>query len=199
MGLELEYKDGQTPLSEEEQDGLLIDSVTTHGELDEFEQMNIQKAMEWVLMKKFKKEYILSEEFVRELHKRMLKDVWKWAGDFRLTEKNIGIEFYKISTALKQLNDDCLFWIGNKTFTEEEIAIWYKYKLVSIHCFSNGNGRHSRLMADIIMKNIFNRDYFSWGYHTDLVKSGEQRSIYLAAIKKADSGDIQPLIKFANS
>ena len=95
MGLELEYKDGQTPLSEEEQDGLLIDSITTHGELDEFEQMNIQKAMEWALTKKFKKEYIFSVEFVKELHKRMLKDVWKWAGEFRLTEKNIGIKFYQ--------------------------------------------------------------------------------------------------------
>ncbi len=95
MGLELEYKDGQTPLSEEAQDGLLIDSITTHGELDEFEQMNIQKAMEWSLTRKFKKEYILSERFVKELHKRMLKDVWKWAGEFRLTEKNIGIKFYQ--------------------------------------------------------------------------------------------------------
>ena len=114
MGLELEYKDGQTPLSEDEQDGLLIDAITTHGELDEFEQMNIQKAMEWALTRKFKKEYILSERFVKELHKQMLKDVWKWAGEFRLTEKNIGIKFYQIPTALKQLNDNCLFWIENK-------------------------------------------------------------------------------------
>lgn len=130
MGLELEYKDGQTPLSEEEQDGLLIDSITTHGELDEFEQMNIQKAMEWSLTRKFKKEYILSERFVKELHKRMLKDVWKWAGEFRLTEKNIGIKFYRVPTALKQLNDNCLFWIENKTFTDEEIAIWYNTKMI---------------------------------------------------------------------
>lgn len=199
MGLELEYNDGQTPLNEEELDGLLIKTITTHGELDEFEQINIQKAIEWTLTKKFKPKQVLSEEFVRDLHKRMLKEVWKWAGDFRLTEKNIGIKFYQVSTALKQLNDDCLFWIDDKTYNEDEIAIWYKYRLVSIHCFSNGNGRHSRLMADIIISNIFNKDYYSWGGNANLVKSGEQRSNYLKAIRAADKGDINPLIEFAKS
>lgn len=199
MGLELEYKDGQTPLSEEEKEGLLIKTITTHGELDEFEQINIQKAIEWTLTKKFKPEQVLTEKFVRDLHKRMLKEVWKWAGDFRLTEKNIGIKFFQVPTALKQLNDDCLFWIENKTFTEDEIAIWYKYKLVSIHCFSNGNGRHSRLMADIIISNVFNKNYYSWGGNANLVNSGEQRSNYLKAIRAADKGDINPLINFAKS
>ncbi len=199
MGLELEYKEGQTPLSEEEMEGLLIKTITTHGELDEFEQINIQKAVEWTLTKKFKPKQVLSEEFVRDLHKRMLKDVWKWAGDFRLTEKNIGIKFYQVPTALKQLNDDCLFWIENKSYNEDEIAILYKYKLVSIHCFSDGNGRHSRLMADIIISNIFNKDYYSWGGNANLVKSGEQRSNYLKAIKAADKGEINSLIEFAKS
>ena len=148
---------------------------------------------------KFKPKQVLSEEFVRDLHKRMLKDVWKWAGDFRLTEKNIGIKFYQVPTALKQLNDNCLFWIENKTYSEDEIAIWYKYKLVSIHCFSNGNGRHSRLMADTIISNIFNKNYYSWGGNENLVKSGEQRSNYLKAIREADKGIIQPLVEFAKS
>ena len=83
MGLKLEYKDGQTPLTEEEKEGLLIKSITTHGELDEFEQLNIEKAIEWTITKKFKKEYILSEEFVKELHYKMFNDVWAWAGKFR--------------------------------------------------------------------------------------------------------------------
>ena len=116
-----------------------------------------------------------------------------------MTEKNIGIKFYQVPTALKQLNDDCLFWIENKTYNEDEIAIWYKYKLVSIHCFSNGNGRHSRLMADIIISNIFNKGYYSWGGNASLVKSGEQRSNYLKAIRAADKGEINPLIEFAKS
>lgn len=199
MGLEIEYNDGQTPLSEEEMDGLLIDTITTHGELDEFEQMNIEKAIEWTLSKKFKPEYILSEEFVRELHKRMFKDVWSWAGDFRMSEKNIGIKFHLIGTTLKQLNDDCLFWVNNKTYSEDEIAIRYKHRIVNIHCFANGNGRHSRLIADVIRKQIFNLDYFNWGSHSNLVKTGEQRAKYLEAIRQADKENIQPLIDFAKS
>lgn len=199
MGLEIEYNDGQTPLSEEEMDGLLIDTITTHGELDEFEQMNIEKAIEWTLSKKFKPEYILSEEFVRELHKRMFKDVWSWAGDFRMSEKNIGIKFHLIGTTLKQLNDDCLFWVNNKTYSEDEIAIRYKHRIVNIHCFANGNGRHSRLIADVIRKQIFNLDYFNWGSHSNLVKTGEQRAKYLEAIRQADNENIQPLIDFSKS
>ena len=199
MGLNVKHKDGQTPLSEEEMDGLLINTITTHGELDEFEQMNIEKAIEWTLTKKFKAEYILSEDFVRELHKRMFNDVWAWAGEFRLSQKNLGIKFHLIGTALKQLNDDCLFWVKNNTYSGEEIAIRYKHRIVNIHCFANGNGRHSRLIADVIHKQIFNRDYFKWGSHSNLVKAGEQRTKYLHAIRKADKGDILPLINFAKS
>jgi len=196
MGLDLKYEDGQTPLNEEEQDGLLLKTITTHGELDEFEQYNIEKAIEWTLARKFKKEKIISEDFVKELHKRMFKDVWAWAGKFRLSEKNLGVPYHQISTQLKQLNDDCLFWIDDKTFNEEEIAIRYKHKIVNIHCFANGNGRHSRLMADIIMSHIFNKNVFTW-HQTNLVKKGEERSGYLGAIRVADKGDIKPLIDFA--
>lgn len=199
MGLKIEYNDGQTPLSEEEMDGLLIDTITTHGELDEFEQMNIEKAIEWTLLKKFKPEYILSEKFVKELHKRMFEEVWTWAGEFRLSEKNIGIKSHLIATTLKQLNDDCLYWLSNKTYSEDEIAIRYKHRIVNIHCFANGNGRHSRLIADVIHKQIFNLDYFSWGSHANLVNAGEQRTKYLKAIREADKQNIQPLIDFANS
>lgn len=199
MGLTINHKDGQTPLSEEEMEGLLIDTITTHAELDEFEQMNIEKAIEWTLTRKFKPEYIFSEKFVRELHKRMFEEVWSWAGNFRLSEKNIGIKFHLIRTALKQLNDDCLFWLNNKTYNENEIAIRYKHQLVNIHCFANGNGRHSRLMADVIHKQIFNFNYFNWGSHSNLVKAGEQRTKYLKAIREADNANIQPLIDFANS
>jgi Fic-DOC domain mobile mystery protein B len=197
MGLEINYNDGQTPLSEEEMEGLLIDTITTQGELDEFEQRNIEKAIEWTLTKKFKAENILTEEFVREIHKQMFDDVWSWAGDFRLSEKNLGIKFHLIGTTLRQLNDDCLFWIKDKTFSEDEISIRYKHRIVNIHCFANGNGRHSRLIADLIHKKVFNQDYFTWGSHANLVKAGEQRANYLKAIREADLGNIQPLIDFA--
>ncbi|MDI1355365.1 MAG: mobile mystery protein B [bacterium] len=199
MGFEIKYKDGQSPLSEEEMHGLLIDTITTHEELNEFEQQNIEKAIEWTYTKKFKPEYILSEKFVKELHFRMFDEVWQWAGDFRLSEKHIGIKFHLIGTSLKQLNDDCLFWIENKTYSEDEITIRYKHRIVNIHCFANGNGRHSRLIADVIRKQIFNKDYFSWSSLGKLVKDGKQRANYLKAIREADKENIQPLIDFAKS
>lgn len=198
MGLELEYKDGQTPLSEEEKEGLLIKTITTHGELDEFEQMNIEKAIEWTLTKKFKKENIISEDFVKALHKKMFNNVWAWAGKFRMSEKNLGVNYHLIGICLKQLNDDCLFWIDKETYSEEEIAIRYKHTIVNIHCFANGNGRHSRLIADIIINHIFNKNVFTWS-RTNLIKKGEERSNYLNAIREADKKNIQPLIAFAKS
>lgn len=198
MGLKIEYIDGQTPLNDEEKEGLLIKTITTHGDLNEFEQQNIEKAIEWTLTKKFKKEQILSEEFVCQLHHRMYSDVWAWAGKFRTSEKNIGIKAYLIGPSLKQLNDDCLHWINHKTYSEEEIAILYKHKIVAIHCFANGNGRHSRLMADVIMSQIFNKGVFTWS-RANLIKKGEERSNYLNALHAADKGNIKPLIDFAKS
>lgn len=198
MGLEIEYIEGQTPLDEDEKEGLLIKSITTRGELDEFEQLNIEKAIQWTIGKKWKPEYILSEVFVKELHKRMFNEVWSWAGDYRKTNKNIGVDKYQIGISLKQLLDDSLYWLENKTYSNEEFAIRFKHRIVRIHCFPNGNGRHSRLIADIIISQIFGKQIFTWN-STNLNKKGETRSNYLTAIRQADSGDINPLINFAKT
>lgn len=198
MGLEIEYIEGQTPLDEDEKEGLLIKSITTRGELDEFEQLNIEKAIQWTLGKKWKKEYILSEEFIKELHRRMFNEVWSWAGAFRKTNKNIGVDKYQIGVSLRQLLDDCTFWLNNNTYSEDEIAIRFKHSIVKIHCFPNGNGRHSRLMADIIIDKIFAKSVFPWN-RSNLNKKGLARSNYISAIKEADNGNINPLINFAKS
>ena len=198
MGLKIDYIDGQTPLNEEEQDGLLIPSITTREELDEFEQLNIEKAIQWTFGKKWKAEQLFTEKFVKDLHKRMYGEVWKWAGAFRESEKNIGIKSYLIPSELKMLLDDALFWVQNGTYSPEELAIRFKHRLVSIHCFSNGNGRHSRLMADLIMEKVFNATFFSWG-STNLVKANETRTAYIKAVKMADKHDLNPLIDFAKS
>ena len=161
MGLKIEYIDGQTPLNDEEKNGLRIPSITTREELDEFEQLNIEKAIQWTFGKKIKTEQLFSEKFIKDLHKRMYGDVWKWAGTFRNSEKNIGIKSYLIAIELKQLLDDAIFWKENNTYNSEELAIRFKYRLVSIHFFANGNGRHSRLMADLIMEKIYNSKFFS--------------------------------------
>lgn len=196
MGLEIDYIEGQTPLDEEEKEGLLIPSISTRRELDEFEQQNIEKTIEWTMKRKFKKENIISEDFVDELHCKMFDDVWKWAGEFRRSNKNIGVDWKQIGISLKQLTDDCLFWIEEKTYSEEEIAVRYKHKIVMIHCFPNGNGRHSRLMADVIVNHIFGKPVFTWN-RANLNQKGEQRNNYLKAIKEADKDNIKLLMKFA--
>lgn len=127
----------------------------------------------------------------------MYGDVWAWAGDFRKTNKNIGIEFWQIPMQLKQLLDDARFWYENKTYPPDEMALRFKHLLVSIHCFSNVNGRHSRLMADIIIEKIYKQPVFSWGV-ANLTK-GSDRNEYLISVKAADKGDYSLLLAFAHS
>lgn len=198
MGLDLKNEYGQTPIDEDEKDGLKIPSVSMQSELNAFEQLNIQKAVQWTLSKRFDVEKILSEEFVKELHHRMYGDVWKWAGTFRSTNKNIGVDKHEIGVQLRQLLDDARYWIDHSTFPPDEIAVRFKHRLVSIHCFPNGNGRHSRLIADIMIKSVFGQAVFTWGSLGE--REGRNiREEYLAAVKKADEGEMLPLIIFARS
>ncbi len=198
MGLDLEYINGQTPLDEDEKDGLLIKTILTRQDLDEFEQQNIEDAMEWVFRKSFSVEQLFTEQFIKNLHKRMYGNVWSWAGTFRKTNKNIGVDKWQISTQLKNLVDDTLYWIENKTYSDDEITIRFKHILVNIHCFPNGNGRHSRLMADIIISKIYRRNMYSWGEES-IVKQGNTRVNYLKALKEADKGNYEMLLEFAKN
>lgn len=198
MGLEINYLDGQTPLSEEELYGLKILSISTREELDEFEQFNIEKAIQWTLGKKIQPKDLLSEKFIKDLHKRMYGEVWKWAGSFRTSEKNLGIKSYLIPVQLKQLLDDAMYWYENQIYSPDEVAVRFKHQLVSIHCFANGNGRHSRLMADLIMEKLYKEPFLPWG-GSSLVKSNEKRKEYINAIKIADRQDLSQLIMFAKS
>lgn len=198
MGLNLTYTDGQTPLDEDEKNGLKLKSITTQKELDEFEQINIEKAVEWTIHANLKPEKILTEKFIKDVHKKMYGDVWKWAGEFRKTNKNIGVQWTQIGVELKNLLDDSKYWIENKTYAPDEIAIRFKHRIVAIHCFPNGNGRHSRMMADIIIESIFGNDVFSW-HKSNMVKTDETRKNYIVALKEADKGNINPLIEFAKN
>lgn len=198
MGLDLEYIDGQTPIDEEEKEGLRIETISTKGELDEFEQLNIEEALQWVFGKKFKPKQVFTEKFICNLHKRMYGNVWDWAGEFRKTNKNIGVDKHQIPMQLKMLCDDALFWVENGTYPPEEIAIRFKHRIVSIHCFPNGNGRHSRLMADIIIGKLFNKELFTWGTN-NLSKAHDTRKAYLNAVKAADLNNYQPLLEFSRS
>jgi Fic-DOC domain mobile mystery protein B len=196
MMADFDYPDGATPLDKNEIQGLIPTHIITRAELDRWEQDNINEVLIWVTGHKHKD--ILNESFLKLLHKKMFCDVWKWAGKFRQTEKNIGVPFYKIPVELKKLLDDCKYWIENKIFPEDEIAVRFHHRLVWIHLFPNGNGRHARLMADIMMQNLFKKEAFTWG-NTNLAKSGDIRKQYIDSLHTADKGDYKPLLEFAHS
>lgn len=198
MGLDFTYIEGQSPLDEEEKEGLKIKSISTRGELDEFEQHNIERAIEWTIKHKFTIDDFLTEQFVKDLHKKMFDQIWIWAGQFRKSNKNIGVDKLYIGIELRQLFDDCKFWIKENTFSEDEIAIRIKHRMVKIHPFPNGNGRHSRLIADIMIERIFGKKLFSWG-EKNLSKQNDTRKIYINAIIEADNGNYKPLLKFSRS
>ena len=199
MGLELNYINGQTPIDEDEKEGLLIKTISTRNDLDEFEQYNIEKAIEWSLKNKFKLEKILSEIFLRNVHTRMFGEIWTWAGKFRTTNKNIGVDKYQISIELRNLINDCGYWINNNIYDSDEIVIRFKHRLVQIHLFPNGNGRHSRLCADILISHGLGGSIFTWG-GVSLSEKTNIRKEYLSAIYEADNNNnYKPLIKFSRS
>ncbi|MBK7105544.1 MAG: mobile mystery protein B [Ignavibacteriae bacterium] len=198
MGLELNYISGQTPLDEDEKEGLLIKTISTRGELDEFEQLNIEEAKVWLLKTKLSIARIVSEEFIKELHTKMFGTVWKWAGTYRNSNKNIGVDKFEIPIQVRHLIDNTKYWLENKTISEDEIAIRFSHRLVQIHLFPNGNGRHSRLIADVLINKGFGKEEFTWG-STNLTAAGDTRTQYLKALRNADEGDFTALITFARS
>lgn len=189
-----EEPDDATPLTPEEQRELIPSHIAYRSELNEAEEENIARAQDWALSRKRDP---LSEKFIKDLHRRMLGDVWRWAGTFRTSERNIGIAHYEIAVAVRQLLDDTKAWMEYKTYSPDEIAVRFHHRLVQVHPFPNGNGRHSRLMADIIVMG-FGEERFSWG-SAELGDAGDVRRRYIEALKAADNYDIGPLIEFARS
>lgn len=186
--------DGGTELTEEEREGLIPSYITLRSELNEAEQANILEAEEWAFARK---RDLLEEKFLNNLHKRMYGNVWRWAGRYRTSGKNIGIDAYRIPTELRQLLDDCRYWIENGTYEPDEIAVRFHHRIVSIHCYPNGNGRHARLAADLLLKSM-GQERFSWGGE-NLIDVGETRERYIAALQAADEHDIGPLLEFVRS
>ncbi|MCC7303685.1 MAG: mobile mystery protein B [Bacteroidia bacterium] len=199
MGLKKgDSSDGQTLLSEGDRDGLLIKSIRTREELNRCEHLNIQEALEWTLGKNFDEEELLSEQFTRDIHRRMFGSVWEWAGKFRRSDTNLGVNWKQIPVQLRQLNDDVRLWIKEESFPPDELVIRNKHRLVCIHAFPNGNGRHSRLMADLLIRHVFDGNYYTWG--SQATESSEEiRERYLKALREADRGKYTALIRFARS
>ena len=189
--------DGSTSLDPDEMEGLLFKHVTTRGELDQLEQANIDEGIQWI--KKQKTPGVLAEGFVCDLHKKLFGKVWKWAGSFRKTEKNIGVDPIQIAIQLRQLLDDARYWIENDTYPPSELAARLHHKLVYIHPFPNGNGRHARIMADAVLTKLMDEPTIDWAGGYKLEKMNERRDQYIAALRAADGDDLEELFRFVGA
>lgn len=189
-----EPDEAATPLTAEERRDLRLSYIATRGELNAAEQENIARGQDWALARR---RDMLTEAFVRALHRRMFGDVWRWAGRFRTSARNIGIDPWDIRPALRVLLDDARAWTANAIYPPEEIAVRLHHRLVLIHPFPNGNGRHARLAADLLILQ-FGRERFSWGSGS-LSDPGELRARYIVALRAADEHEIEPLLTFARS
>jgi Fic-DOC domain mobile mystery protein B len=189
-----EQIDGQTPLIEEELEQLIPSYISLRHELNEAEQSNILEAEEWASARK---RDVLYERFLDNLHKRMFGRVWRWAGEHRQSNKTVGIDAYRIPTELRQHLDDCRYWIGHDTYQIDEIAARFHHRLVWIHAYPNGNGRHARLATDLLLVALESAP-FSWG-RVNLVDASETRNEYITALCAADNNDIGPLLEFVRT
>jgi Fic-DOC domain mobile mystery protein B len=194
--MNFDYPVGATPIDLDEVQGLLLSHIRTRAELDRWEQENISEAEDVVLRRKQKD--ILTEKYARNLHKKMFGTVWRWAGDFRRSQKNIGIEWMQVPVALRQLFQEVNGWLEYNSYPPDEIAARFHHRLVAIHAFSNGNGRHARLLADVLLVHLLGRERFSWGQE-NLTDAGECRHRYIAALQAADRHDYGPLLAFVRS
>lgn len=187
-------EDSSTPLTVEEMEGLLPSWISLRSELNESEQVNILEAEVWAFKRKRK---VLDERFLNQLHRRMFGHVWKWAGQIRHSEKNIGVDAYRIPVEMRQLLDDCRYWIQHDSYPTDLIAVRFHHRLVWIHPYPNGNGRLARLATDLLLKSMDQRP-FSWGSET--VLAAEQiRNRYISALQSADKQDFSALHEFVRS
>ncbi len=186
----IDYPVGATPLDPNELNGLIPDYITTQGELNLLEQTNILNAETWVKNKK--SALILSELFFRELHSQMFKDVWRWAGKYRNSDKNIGVPKEKIREEISKLIADANYWIQNQTYPWDELAARFHHRTVWIHAFPNGNGRHARLLTDALVR-VHEQEPLTWG---EELPEDQSRQEYLAALREADQKKFQKLIQF---
>lgn len=189
-------QNGQTPLDPDEKAGLIPAFIETKGALNDWEQENILQAIKW--LQRVKAPVVLSEGFCRDLHRRMFNKTWKWAGTFRQSDKNIGCDWTLVAVKLNQLLNNAQYWVENESFPPDELAARFHHALVWIHPFPNGNGRHSRMMADVLLKQM-GQKAFSWGAGANLISSNEVRARYLDALRAADKNDFTALLAFVRS
>lgn len=186
--------DGHTELSEQDRLGLIPTYIATRGELFDAEQRNIAQAL---LRRPPSIAAPFDDAYLRRLHRAMFDQVWEWAGQYRIRETNIGIAFEQISSEIRNLVNDTRTWVDYSTYEQDEIAVRFHHRLVAIHAFPNGNGRHGRIAADYLVVSL-KREPFTWGFHLD-TDTDELRAAYLHALRRADRGDIEELLAFSRA
>ena len=189
--------EGATPLTNDDLNGLIPSHYTSKSQLDAHEQANIIQARNWAFGSRKLKKELVSYSGLMLLHKKMFEDTWEWAGKLRAVQTNIGIEPFQISSELGQLTGDVSYWVENKTFPLVELAVRFHHRLVWIHPFPNGNGRHARLAADLLVK-FHGGSELTWG-RANLSIDSENRKKYILALRCADKHDFADLIDFASS
>lgn len=190
---------GATPLGQDDLDGLIPTWVATRGDLDVVEQENIEAATRWAFGRRrvvSNVPQLLTVDFTNRVHREMFGDVWRWAGRFRQRDSNIGVDPYLIPQNLRDALDDAIYWHENETFDATEIAVRLHHRIVAVHPYPNGNGRHSRFMADLYMR-LRTLPRLPWGGAV-LGDANRLRATYIGALQRADAGDYQPLIEFAS-
>lgn len=194
--MKLNYAPGATPLDLDEINGLIPIHISTQGELNEWEAANILSAQNWLFSLSNHGDF-LTIDFTKSLHKKMFSETWKWAGLFRSSAKNIGVDPQMITTELKKLLDDVAYHVVNSTFPMDEIAYRFHHRLVWMHPFPNGNGRHARLMTDLLLVQT-GEPRFTWGKQK-LEDDGATRKQYINALRNADKHDYSALAEFVRS
>lgn len=193
--MKFSYPEGATPIDSGEAEGLIPLHITLQRELNEWEALNILEGSRWAW--KSSRAEILSDHYIRKLHEKMFDQTWTWAGTYRVTGKNIGVPAFEISEQVHNLCEDAKRWIKESVYPAGELAVRFHHRLVWIHPFPDGNGRHARLMADLLADKLGQKT-FSWG-SSNLTEPDDFRNQYLAALRCADKHDFQPLIAFARS
>lgn len=195
--MKFKYPYGATPIDEDEALELIPTHIYLQDELNEYEELNILNAAKKYFNRSIGFSEILSFNFLLEVHKNMFDKTWKWAGKTRKSTKNIGVEVTQIYENIKNLCDDAKYWIDKEIFQPDEIGARFHHRLVQIHLFPNGNGRHSRFVTDMLMKSL-GQPAFTWG-DKDLYHESDVRHKYISALKEADKNNYNPLIEFVKS
>lgn len=193
--MKLRYPPGATPLSADDLDGLIPGHITTQGELDAWEQQNILEARTRLARRRPKE--LLTDDAIRRIHRFMFGQTWQWAGHYRHSDTNIGVGWEHIPERVRILCDDARYQRDHRVYSAVEFGARFHHRLVAIHPFPNGNGRHARLVTDLLMESM-GEPPFSWG-SAGLNAAGAARDAYLRALRAADTGEYELLFRFVQS